>query len=119
MILFTYITINEKMSYIMAGRATFRIPTRLGMRYDENGTFYNGIITDMSESGLFVLDARTDYPENSIINIKVPVKNESLHLSGKLVRKKRSTSNKRGFGIKLVDPPQKYIDYIEELLLTL
>jgi len=73
----------------------------------------------MSESGLFVLDARTDYPENSIINITLPVQNESLHLSGKLVRKERSTSNKRGFGIKLVDPPQKYIDYIEELLLTL
>ena len=103
----------------MAGRATFRIPIRLGIRYGENGAFHNGIITNMSESGLFVHDARTDYPENSFINIKLPVNNESLHLSGRLIRKDRSTSDKRGFGIKLVNPPQKYIDYIEELLLTL
>ena len=103
----------------MSGRSSFRIPIRLSIRHGENGTFHNGIINDMSESGMFVIDDRTGYPENSIINIELPVKNESLHLSGMLVRKNRSTSNNRGFGIKLLDPPQKYIDYIEELLLTL
>lgn len=103
----------------MAGRATFRIPIRLGIRYGENGAFHDGIISNMSESGLFVLDAQTDYPENSIIHVQLPVQNESLHLSGRLIRKERTTSNDRGFGIKLVNPPQKYIDYIEELLLTL
>ena len=97
----------------MAGRATFRIPIRLGIRYGENGAFHNGIISNVSESGLFVFDARTDYPENSIIHITLPVKDESLHLSGRLIRKERTTSNQRGFGIKLINPPQKYIDYIE------
>ena len=103
----------------MGGRATFRIPIRLGIRYAENGTFHNGMINDMSENGMFVLDDRTDYPDNSIINIELPVKNEHLHLSGKLVRKTGSILNKRGYGIKLIDPPQEYIDYIEELLLSL
>jgi len=103
----------------MSERSAFRIPIRLGMKYTENGIFYDGTITDMSESGIFVLVDRTDYPENSIINIKLPVKNDSLHLSGKLVRKNRSGINKRGFGVRLIDPPPEYIDYIEELLLTL
>ncbi len=103
----------------MTERSAFRIPIRLGIKYTENGINHNGTVKDMSESGMFVLAERSDYPENAIIKIELPVKDASLHLSGKLVRKFRSGMNKNGFGIMLVDPPQEYIDYIEELLLSL
>lgn len=103
----------------MAERSSFRIPIRLSIKYAENGAFHNGIIKNMSESGMFVLADQIDHPENSIIKIELPVKKESLHLSGKLVRKFRSGMNESGFGIMLVDPPREYIDYIEELLLSL
>jgi len=103
----------------MAERSSFRISIRLGIRYAENGNFYNGIIKDMSESGMFVLSDRTDYPENSTITIELPVKSESMKLSGKLVRKFCSGMNKSGFGVMFDAPPREYIDYIEELLLTL
>jgi hypothetical protein len=103
----------------MGARASFRIQIRLGIRYAENGSFYDGTVKDMSENGMFVISERTDYPDNTTITIKLPVKNESMQLSGKMVRMFRSGMNNSGFGVMLDDPPQEYIDYIEELLLTL
>ncbi len=103
----------------MAERSSFRIPIRLSIRYAENGTFHNGIIKDMSETGMFVLSEQIEHPGNSTIKVELPVKNRHLHLSGKLARRFRSGLNNSGFGLMLIDPPQEYIDYLEELLLTL
>ena len=103
----------------MAERSSFRISIRLSIRYAENGIFHNGIIKDISESGMFILSEQINHTENSTIKVELPVKNKHIHLSGKLARNFRSSVNKNGFGIMLIDPPREYFDYIEELLLTL
>ena len=100
----------------MSERSAFRIPIRLSIRYTENGSFHNGIIKDMSESGMCVLAEQIDHTENATIKVALPVNKRHLHLSGKLTRNFRSSLNKSGFGIMFIDPPQEYIDYIEELL---
>jgi len=100
----------------MAERSSYRIPMRLSIRYAENGTSYNGIIKDMSESGMFVLAEQIDHSENSMIKVELPVNNNRLHLTGKLIRIDELNLNKKGFGISIIEPPQEYIDYIEELL---
>ncbi|UCH80550.1 MAG: PilZ domain-containing protein [Nitrospiraceae bacterium] len=101
----------------MVQRSSYRIPIRLGITYAKNGKAYNGTIKNMSDSGLFVLAEQTDHPEDSIV-LELPVKKRTLKMSGRLIRINRSGNNS-GFGIRLIDPPQDYIDYIEELLLTL
>jgi len=103
----------------MSERSAFRIPIRLNMRYGENGTYHDGIVNNMSESGICVLTEHISMTDNSLLRIELPVKNKHLILSGKLARVFQSRFNKRGLGIMLIDPPQEYIDYIEELLLTL
>lgn len=103
----------------MARRATWRIPIQLNVRLIMGGKVSTGTVKNLSENGMFISADETDFDKDSECFISIPVDNETLNVPGKLVRIIRENNSHGGIGVELMDPPKKYLDFVENLLYVL
>ena len=103
----------------MARRSTGRIPIRLNVILSCGSRVHPGTVMNLSEKGMFISADVTGLPEDSQFDISIPLKNEVLRVPGKLVRLSKINGSCNGIGIELVEPPQDYLDFVENLLFVL
>ncbi|MDH3258961.1 MAG: PilZ domain-containing protein [Deltaproteobacteria bacterium] len=103
----------------MAKRVTWRIPIRLNVKVRSEGRECTATVTNLSEYGMFISTDDSGLCEHSQCDIAIPVKEGTLHVPGKLVRRIKVDGGCEGIGIEIIDPPKKYLDYVENLLYVL
>lgn len=103
----------------MGVRTFDRIPLLMNATITSNTNVYKGMVTNLSEKGLFI---RTDLIQHQLdpqIEITITVGNSSICLSGKPVRIENIRGYCTGIGVEVVNPPQSYLDLFENLLTVL
>ena len=80
---------------------------------------YSGSIKNISESGMY-LDTKTIYfPLDSLIEIYIPDKKETIRLPIKanniVWRNILSDNSCKGIGIEFKNPPKEYMEFIDKL----
>lgn len=102
----------------MARRSTWRIPIRLSVILNCGSRVCPATVTNLSETGMFISEV-TGFAEDSQFDISIPLKEGVLHVPGKLVRLSKINGSKNGIGVELMDPPQNYLEFVENLLYVL
>ncbi len=59
------------------------------------------------------------FPKDSQFEITIPLKEETLHISVKLIRSETTDYDYNGIGVVLLNPPQKYLNYVDNLMYVL
>lgn len=104
----------------MARRATWRIPIRLNVILSSGSRVCPGTVTNLSEKGMFICAEVIGFTEESKFDISIPLKEgEVLRVPGKPVRLSKTNGSCNGMGIELIDPPQNYLNFVENLLYVL
>lgn len=103
----------------MARRTTWRIPIRLNVVINSGNRVSQGTVTNISETGMFISAEMNGLVEDSRFDISIPLKEEVLHVPGKFVRRSKDNGSNDGIGVEIKDPPQNYLDFVEDLLYVL
>ncbi|MEW6602266.1 MAG: PilZ domain-containing protein, partial [Nitrospirota bacterium] len=78
-----------------------------------------GTVTNISEKGMFINAEVAGLNQDSRVDISIPLKEGVLRVPGKFVRLTEINGSSNGIGVELIDPPQNYLDFVEELLYVL
>jgi hypothetical protein len=101
----------------MQRRAFKRIPVDLKIRYFCGDTACNGIVTDLSENGMFI-DTTLDFPFDSNFELILPMNDEVIKISAMIKRVIKNKGAYEGMGVELVNPPENYLQLVNELRLA-
>ncbi len=108
----------------MQKRAFERIPAGLRTRFFYGNTIFTGTVTNLSENGMFI-NTRMYLSSDSRFEILIPLKEETLRVPVKVSRIVKTDDfydyniYKNGMGVKLLNPPQNYLEFINRLRSTL
>ncbi len=101
----------------MQKRSFDRIFTNLDVRYFCGSIIHNGTVTNLSEKGMFIR-TRMDFPFDSIFDLLIPLDEEVLHVPVKVRRIVKTDNFYDGIGVELLNPPQNYLKFVNNLKLT-
>lgn len=101
----------------MQRRAFKRIPADFKVRYFCGDTACNGIVTDLSENGMFI-DTTLDFPFDSNFELVLPLNDEVIKISALIKRVIKNKGVYEGMGVELVNPPENYLQLVNELRLA-
>jgi hypothetical protein len=103
----------------MARRSNIRFPIRINVKFSCSDKVHSGLVTDISEKGMFIKTKDMCYPEDRQFNLAIPLENEMAHLPVKINRLINMKGGNFGIGVELLNPPPQYIEYVENLLLLM
>lgn len=103
----------------MGIRTVDRIPVLIDVKIDYDKSVYIGTLMNISESGMFIRTNKIPSPMQSQIEISILLNGEEIRVSGKLVREENIRGYYNGIGVEVLNPPQNYIDFIDNLLTVL
>lgn len=102
------------------GTRTFdRIPVLIDVKISCNNMVVTGTLINISENGIFIRTNSIPSPLQSQIDITIPLKDESIYVSGKIVRKENIQGYNNGVGVEVLNPRQNYLDFIDNLITVL
>jgi hypothetical protein len=74
-----------------------------------------GTITNLSDFGMFVESKKISFPLKTEFKICVPISNKEISMRVKVCRVAKANGYYDGIGIKLINPPEEYLKFIESL----
>ena len=95
----------------MEKRASDRIHKKLNVIFPCCNNFHSGTVLNLSESGMLI-DTKTWVPLKSTFEIFLPFKKEILKIPVKFVRLSKAGKHYKGMGVKLLDLPKKYLEFV-------
>ncbi len=98
----------------MQRRAYERVRTHLEAKFYCGTKVIFGVIRNISENGLFI-KTKVDFPVNINFDLLIPYDNELMTLPVRISWLARSDGECRGLGVEVIDPPQYYLDYVNNL----
>lgn len=98
----------------MQRRAFERIPVEYKVRYFCGDIAYIGTVTDLSENGMFI-DTTIDFPFDSNFELLLPLNDEVVKVSAIIKRVVKNRGVYEGMGVELVNPPENYLQFVDEL----
>ncbi len=96
----------------MDRRASKRIYGKLRVRFFYDDTMYTGIISNLSENGMYIELDTCLYFYKSNFNVQLMLTNESLDIPVKISRVADKHGFYYGMGVELLDPPKQYLDFV-------
>ena len=103
----------------MARRISGRIPISLDVKLQYGDKSCTGIVTNISESGMFINTSKTDFTENLHCGVSIPVEDGILDVPCKIVRLVNTNGSSGGMGVVLLDAPLDYLNFVDNLLYVL
>ncbi|MEN8263744.1 MAG: PilZ domain-containing protein [Nitrospirota bacterium] len=103
----------------MAKRASWRIPINLNVLFNCCDKGCSGTITNLSEGGMFISTHEMCFPVDSQFEVSIPWDNEMIYAPARLVRSADANNGHNGIGVELMNPPQSYLNFVDNLLLVL
>jgi Tfp pilus assembly protein PilZ len=101
----------------MQKRAFERVNTRLDARFFCGNMFYSGIITNLSENGMFISTKRC-LPFDSTFEILIHLEDEILKVPVKVTRIVKTEGFYDGMGVELLERPRNYLEFVNQLKST-
>jgi hypothetical protein len=92
-----------------------RITTRLRVEFDCNNTICCSAVINLSENGMLLRTKDIYFPLDTKFEIFMHLKEEVLIVPVKVSRLDKTANNYDIIGIELINPPQKYFDYVDNL----
>lgn len=84
----------------------------------DNNIDYEVILTDISSRGLCIKTEHV-FPTFKVIDVIVTIENKSIQLKGSVrwvnEHPEKSKPNLKEIGILLINPPKKYLEYMERI----
>ena len=96
-------------------RSYQRITSCLSVEFDCNNTICCSAVINLSEKGMLLRTAEILFPMDKNFDIFIHLMEEVLIVPVTVSRLVKSEKIYDSIGIELVNPPQKYIDYIDKL----
>jgi hypothetical protein len=103
----------------MQKRAFKRIRSNIKVKFSCCDIHYDGIITNLSENGMFINTSGMSFPFDSELEILIHLENMMLKVPVKVSRMTKSRDCYDGMGVELLNPPQRYLEFINSLRTTL
>jgi hypothetical protein len=101
----------------MEKRASGRIPKNLKVAFPCCNKIYAGTVADLSESGMLI-NSDVNLPIKSKFDILMSIKKEILKIPAIFVRLEKEGKKYKGMGVKLLNPPKKYLEFVGNLNLN-
>ena len=98
----------------MQRRAHERIPVDLKVRYFLGDTACNGTVKNLSEKGMYI-NTVIDFPFDSNFELILPLNDEVMKISVVIRRVVKSKEGYEGMGVELLEPPDNYLRFVNEL----
>ncbi len=100
----------------MEKRAFERLSTNLQARLFYGNMVYTGIVTNLSENGMFIC-TMMHFPVDSVLVAALLVDGHALKLSIKIKRTVKSNMHHNcidgsGLGVRLLNPPNDYLKFV-------
>ncbi|MBI4849727.1 MAG: PilZ domain-containing protein [Nitrospirae bacterium] len=103
----------------MGARGFDRINVLIAVKINCHNRTYDGTVINLSESGMLIRINQISSLINSHIEISITLEEEMLNLYGRLVRQEDISGYYNGIGVEIINPPQKYLDFIDSLIAVL
>ena len=103
------------MSETIERRRYQRINTQLNVSFYCNETDYEGVITNISEGGMFIRTRRLSFPFESELNIFLRTPEKILTVPVKVCWLSKSTDVFDGMGVEVKDHIPEYIAFVNSL----
>lgn len=103
----------------MARRTSWRIPINLNVLFNCCDKGCSGTINNLSENGMFISTHEMCFPFDSKFELSVPWEEEMICIPVRLVRSVDANNGLNGIGVELLNPPQSYLNFVDNLLLVL
>ncbi len=106
----------------MQKRAFERLSTKLEARFFWGNTVYPGVVTNLSEKGMFV-NTKACLPVNSVFAIALLADGKVLTLPANVKRSVKRDDfndwdNKNGMGVELLNSYPNYSEFVSNLIRT-
>jgi hypothetical protein len=101
----------------MEKRTSGRIPKNLKVAFPCCNKLYAGTVTDLSESGMLI-NSDVNLPIKSKFDILMSIKKEILKIPAIFVRLEKEGKKYKGMGVKLLNPPKQYLEFVGDLNLN-
>ena len=98
----------------MHDRAYERINVRLEAMYHCGVRINSGIVTNISENGMFI-HTKLDLPFDVNFELIIPSNEGALNFPVKIIRIEKSNGVYDGIGVEIADHSQSYLDYVRTL----
>jgi hypothetical protein len=103
----------------MEKRAFQRVPVSLQSRLFYGNMVYTGIVTDISENGLFI-STKMSFPVDSVLIAEVLLDHHYVEVPIQVRRTAKPDSDFKGFeqsgmGVRLLNHSQEYVDFITKV----
>ncbi len=100
----------------MQKRAFERIPAKVQAILLLGNTVYSGVAMNLSEKGMFI-STKSCFPVDSVLKIALWVNDKVLTIPVNVRRsvKGNDFNDKAGMGVKLLDSPPHYLEYVDSL----
>ena len=94
------------------------MPVNLQSRLFYGNIVYTGVVTNVSENGMFI-STKMSYPIDSVFIAVILLDEHTLQLPIKIRRTVRSGDHSNrpednGVGVRLLDPSREYIDFVSK-----
>ncbi len=102
--------INRKKENRLFERTEITLP----VKYLCENILYNGTIKNISENGMFISTCNF-LPCSHIVELLIPLKKEVSKFYAKIRRIEREDDSSYNIGVELLNPPEKYLEFIKSL----
>jgi len=102
-------------THFIEKRSFERIDTRLRVEFDCNNTICCSAVINLSENGMLLRTRELFFPLETKFEICLHLKEEVLIVPVKVRRLDKSVNIYDSIGLELINPPQKYFDYVDRL----
>jgi hypothetical protein len=99
----------------MEKRTFERIPTNIKIKFFCCKTEYNGIVTNLSEGGMFINVENMCFPFESSLQIIVPFKKEILKVPVEVTRIQLKPISDDSIGVAITNPSKNHLKFVEYL----
>lgn len=105
----------------MERRAHERLPSTLKARLFYGNLFYAGMVTNLSEKGVFI-KSKMSFNVNSVFVLVMLVNNKTVNILARVRRCVKSNDHGNslndGMGIELLNPPVNYLEFVRDCKLS-
>lgn len=95
-------------------RAVERIPTNLNVQFIWSDKPVAGAVADLSENGM-LLNTNPCPPLSAKFELSLPLEEEVLQIPVKVRRMVKKNHHFEAVGLEILNPPQKYLDFVSDL----
>ena len=103
----------ENSKYYIKRRAFERIPSSL--EFHSLNVDYFGVVTDLSENGMFIQSQKISFPFKLKFEIMIPLNEDMINVPVKVARVTKSKKFYDGIGVELLKPTKNYLQLVRKL----